>query len=715
MKKILLGILTSTLVISATHAGVVLSDTFSYGDGLLTALAGGIWSAHSSGGSNPILVTNGQIRVQMISASAEDDNTAISGAPYLSSDASAKLYSSYTLILSNSVPNTLGTYISHFRGTNTGAATDFGARVFLLRTNTVSFGAVPDGKFRVSIGNGAAATNVNDFGQVGLDLATNVVYTIVTRFVPPTGLATIWVNPASESDPSATANDLGTAVAPNPFNVFTYAFRQASGGGSIVYVDNLKVGTQFNDVAGANTAPLISSIPDQATPMNTATAPIAFTVQDAETAAASLIVSNSTANPTLVPPGNISLGGAGTNRTITITPATGQQGLATITVYVSDGVNTSSTSFTIGVGAPSISAIPSQIAVTNTPTGAIAFTVSDPEGDSLTLSSNYTNPGLISSVVFGGSGANRTVTVTPAADQQGVSTITVTATDGFNSVSQTFTVTFTPLLGVIFSDDFSYADGSLYGNGSWSFSSGTALEMLVTNGTAQLSRFNTEDLNTGSGFAGGAPFASSSGVVLYSGFTINCEQLPTASGNYFAHFKDTGTGFRAKIFTSTAGAAAGNYRLGIANVANTVNAQVANDLATNTTYLVVSRYNVGTGESALWVNPVSVASGGAVATDNTSTQTVAQYGLREDTSMGVLYLDKLKIGTSLADVATIPSLTQTLTSQLINGELVLSWGSPLFALQSSATVTGPYATIPGATSPYTNTPSASEKFFRLKY
>src|SRR5207249_4518204 len=144
------------------------------------------------------------------------------------------------------LPSTIGTYFSHFMGTNTGAATDFGARVFLTRTNTVSFAPVPDGKFRISIGNGAASTNVTFLGQIDQDLDTNVVYKIVTRFVPSTGLATIWLNPNLESDTSATATDPGNANAANPFNVFYYAFRQASGGSETVYVDNLKIGTAFN-------------------------------------------------------------------------------------------------------------------------------------------------------------------------------------------------------------------------------------------------------------------------------------------------------------------------------------------------------------------------------------------------------------------------------------------------------------------------------------
>ena len=48
------------------------------------------------------------------------------------------------------------------------------------------------------------------------------------------------------------------------------------------------------------------------------------------------------------------------------------------------------------------------------------------------------------SIVFGGSGANRTVTVTPAASQRGTATITMTVTDGNGgTASDSFVLTVT--------------------------------------------------------------------------------------------------------------------------------------------------------------------------------------------------------------------------------------------------------------------------------
>ena len=88
---------------------------------------------------------------------------------------------------------------------------------------------------------------------------------------------------------------------------------------------------------------------------------------------------------------------------------------------------------------PTISNIPDQTIFQNSSAGPIPFTVGDAETApaNLQLSSVSSNLGLIpnQNIVFGGSGANRTVTVTPAAGQTGTATITVTVNDGPNNTS----------------------------------------------------------------------------------------------------------------------------------------------------------------------------------------------------------------------------------------------------------------------------------------
>jgi Ca2+-binding RTX toxin-like protein len=73
-------------------------------------------------------------------------------------------------------------------------------------------------------------------------------------------------------------------------------------------------------------------------------------IADVETPAASLTLSASSSNTQLVPIGNITFGGAGANRTATIRTAAGQTGSAVITLRVSDGQLSGTTTVTVIAG-----------------------------------------------------------------------------------------------------------------------------------------------------------------------------------------------------------------------------------------------------------------------------------------------------------------------------------------------------------------------------
>jgi subtilisin-like proprotein convertase family protein len=221
-------------------------------------------------------------------------------------------------------------------------------------------------------------------------------------------------------------------------------------------------------VRAVNYAPTLTGIANQTIDEDTSTPALAFTINDVETPAGSLTLSKGSSNPTLVPTNNIVLGGSGANRTVTVSPATNQNGIVTITLSVSDGTNSVSTNFVVTVravnDAPTISDIPDQFTPVNTATPALAFTINDVEtpAGSLTLSGGSSNPSLVPTnrIVFGGSGANRTVTVSPATNQTGSVTITVTVSDGTNSTSDTFLLVVenaSPTMGAI-ADQTVYVD-----------------------------------------------------------------------------------------------------------------------------------------------------------------------------------------------------------------------------------------------------------------
>lgn len=129
-------------------------------------------------------------------------------------------------------------------------------------------------------------------------------------------------------------------------NAFTVVARDNLG---LESIGNIAVSVEVTPV---NDDPTISAIADQTPNEDTATGAIAFTVGDVETAAGSLTVTATSSDQTLVPDGNITLGGSGASRTINVLPGTNETGgPATITVSVFDGDATTQTTFDVTVTA----------------------------------------------------------------------------------------------------------------------------------------------------------------------------------------------------------------------------------------------------------------------------------------------------------------------------------------------------------------------------
>jgi hypothetical protein len=92
----------------------------------------------------------------------------------------------------------------------------------------------------------------------------------------------------------------------------------------------------------------LGTLPDLTTDPNTPLGPIPFAVGDVDSGQA-LTLTAASSNPALVPGSNILFGGMGLTRTLTITPAFNQAGIAVITVTVSDGQAQGSAAFALTV------------------------------------------------------------------------------------------------------------------------------------------------------------------------------------------------------------------------------------------------------------------------------------------------------------------------------------------------------------------------------
>jgi hypothetical protein len=224
----------------------------------------------------------------------------------------------------------------------------------------------------------------------------------------------------------------------------------------------------WRQAVGGGTTPTISSIADVAIGEDGATPAIAFTVGDAETAPASLLVSASSSNTTLVPntSGALSFGGSGASRTLTVTPAANRSGTSTISVTVSDGSLSATETFVLTVtsvnDAPTVTRSPVSGTIANGLVAHTTVTITDIDtaGSSLTLSGSSSNTTLLPNGGIGVSVTNTTagsrtfdVAMTAAPGQSGSATVTLTGSDGVATVPVTYALTVTvpvpPTIGAV--------------------------------------------------------------------------------------------------------------------------------------------------------------------------------------------------------------------------------------------------------------------------
>jgi endonuclease/exonuclease/phosphatase family metal-dependent hydrolase len=257
----------------------------------------------------------------------------------------------------------------------------------------------------------------------------------------------------------------------------------------------------------------------------------------------------------------------------------------------------------------------------------------------------------------------------------------------------------------LLNDTFSYPDGPLVtvSGGGWAHHSGSAGEVMVSSGRVFLSEANTEDVNAS---LTGQPYpASGTTNVFYASFTVKFTSLPSSGGTYFAHFKNSSTTFRARIWALTSGAAPNKFRLGISSTSGSViSATSPVDLSLNTDYTLVTRLVNNNSVSTLWINPTAESDSSISTSESASTFTVVSYAFRENTGEGALNIDNLRVGTTFADVFSSgsgqpPAITSQSPNQTVTNGANVTWsvnatGTPPLNFQWQCNGTN----LPGAVS-----------------
>ena len=211
----------------------------------------------------------------------------------------------------------------------------------------------------------------------------------------------------------------------------------------------------------------------------------------------------------------------------------------------------------------------------------------------------------------------------------------VNATVNFNTNNITQTL---PI-----SESFSYADGSLDGNG-WLSYGGTAGDLLVSSGQAVLQMGGgSEDISL--------VFTSVSGS-LYYGLDFSVDDLGApytgADNEYFAHFKTDGFDYSARldIVPPTGG---GDFSVGISSDQSTADIVWATDLTYGTTYRVIVKYDQDTNQAQLWIDASVEGDTSILGNDQVDPgDSVSQFSFRQALSSQseTIRVDNVKISTT---------------------------------------------------------------------
>jgi len=486
----------------------------------------------------------------------------------------------------------------------------------------------------------------------------------------------------------------------------------------------------FQQLVGA--PPSISPISDLTVMATQMSATNSFSVDDPEDGPNGLMPNAVSSNEAVVPSANVFFGGSGANRSVYVL-AGSTAGTANITVSVTDSDgNVAQRTFTVTVVPlnfpPSISTPSPTNTLTNV-TVTVPFTVSDPEtpAEALTVTGAiaWYSTNVLASLSFGGSGSNRTVQVTPVAGADGVGIVTVQVSDPNNNTSSvSFAVMVLPSTDAVFSDHFDYPDGELFVNapGFWARRGGVqAVKLKTMSQQAWIRQSSTAE--SGIGPLAHGPFAVGNRTMLYTVFKatwVDLGQLPLVgtSVGAFLHLYDPGSAsVVAAIATTTNDVPEGSFRLRVANgTGYTVYPQ---DLAINTTYKIVVRYDVDNAQTTLWIDTSPESSPGVTATDSITPVPISHVGLRQNSFMGNIWIDDLQV------FAITPPVITAIQVVGSNVEIYFSAGvndtASNFGILRATDVGGPYteanpaivslgAGVFRATMPV----SASRSFYRVK-
>jgi hypothetical protein len=224
------------LVAGSAFATSLLTESFSYPDGALATVGAPAWAVYSGTPPTDIQVLAG--RAVGTTANAPDDHIAFAAQP-----TNSPTYACFNVIVPAFTGIPKPAYFALLKDAGT---TNFFSRVYVAPTAT-------GWTFALSFSSTNATTGIVYWPT---DMAMDTQYNVVIKYDPSTLTSTMWVNPSTEFDPSISQTGTGTAISIDHFALrqgaaSTLATGQLTGTANWTFsVDNLGVGTTFNDACG---------------------------------------------------------------------------------------------------------------------------------------------------------------------------------------------------------------------------------------------------------------------------------------------------------------------------------------------------------------------------------------------------------------------------------------------------------------------------------
>lgn len=213
-------------------------------------------------------------------------------------------------------------------------------------------------------------------------------------------------------------------------------------------------------ITAVNDAPVVSTITAQTINEDTPSSAIAFTITDVDsTLNCATSVTATSGTISLIANSGLVVTGTAPNCNIVVTPVLNQNGgPVVITLAVSDGFLTTNRTFNMTVTAvddsPVVGTISAQTINEDTPTGSLAFTITDVDSTlncTTGITKSSANTAIIANagIVTSGTAPNCTVVVTPLANQNGGPVaITLGVSDGTNTTNLVFNISVTSILDI---------------------------------------------------------------------------------------------------------------------------------------------------------------------------------------------------------------------------------------------------------------------------